>query len=76
MIKRILIAHIPQCTNLIRRNSPTPADSFGITEQNAPRFTAFAVSEEKLLKQFTEENRSMYAYFVGKTPIELYSLSR
>ena len=39
------------CADVIQRSFMTVADRFGFTKENAPRFTAFAVTEEKLARQ-------------------------
>ena len=38
------------------------ADEFGFTPENAPRFTAFATTEDRLIWQMDNENRLMYVY--------------
>ena len=61
-IEKIRENDIPDCVKLIRKSFATVAEQFGITVENAPRFTAFATTEERLLRQFTEECRPMYAF--------------
>ena len=51
MIKAIEITDIAECVNVIRESFLTVADDFGFTEENAPRFTAFATTEERLIWQ-------------------------
>ena len=51
---------LPVCADLIRRSFLTVADDLGLTPENAPRFTAFAVTEDRLLRQMTEEHRLMF----------------
>ena len=41
----------------------TIAEQFGFTIENAPRFTAFAMTEERLLYQTDNEPRYIFAYF-------------
>ena len=36
------------CAQLIRESFRTVAEEFGFTSENAPRFTAFAVTQERL----------------------------
>ena len=48
MIREAKREDIPFCVNLIRSSFMTVADEFGFTEKTAPRFTAFAISEERL----------------------------
>lgn len=75
MIKEICAEQIPQCVNVIRESFGTVAREFGITEENAPRFTAFSTTSERLIWQLDSEHRPMYAYFVGSEIIGYYSLS-
>ena len=49
MIREVFHEDIPACVNIIKQSFKTVADEFGFTEENAPRFTAFATSEERLL---------------------------
>ena len=62
MIRKVEKADLAGCAQLIRRSFRTVADEFGITEENAPRFTAFAMTEEWLLWQLEGEHRPMFAY--------------
>ena len=57
---------IPVCVRVIRESFRTVADEFGFTGENAPRFTAFAVTEERLLYQLEVERRLM-AVFCGES---------
>lgn len=75
MIKEISVEHIPECVKVIKESFTTIANQFGITIENAPRFTAFSTSEEKLTKQFVDNHRPMYAYFENEKIIGYYSLS-
>lgn len=75
MIKEIYAEHIPQCVNVIRESFGTVAREFGITKENAPRFTAFSTTSERLIWQLENEHRPMYAYFLGSEIIGYYSLS-
>ncbi len=54
-------AEIPICVDLIRRSFQTVADEFGFTKENAPRFTAFATTVERLQWQY-EQKRPMFVY--------------
>ena len=60
MIRRVNRRDIPACAELIRRSFMTVADAFGITATNAPRFTAFAMSEERLRWHMDVEKRPMF----------------
>lgn len=63
MIKQITKENIPECVKVIRESFLTVAEEFGITPENAPRFTAFAVTEDRLRRQLESEHRPMSAYF-------------
>lgn len=63
MIKEIDKSEIAECVNVIRKSFLTVADEFGFTVENAPRFTAFATTEEWLFYQLEYEHRLMAAYF-------------
>ena len=52
----------------------TVADEFGFTFENAPRFTAFATTKERLIYQMEQEQRLMYAYYEDREMIGYYSL--
>ncbi len=60
MIREIKQEDIPACVAIIRRSFMTVAEEFGVTEENAPRFTAFATTEERLLWQMENEERLMF----------------
>ena len=62
MIREVRREDIPACVNIIKQSFRTVADDFGYTEKNAPRFTAFATTEERLLWQMESEHRPMYVY--------------
>ena len=60
MIRKAERADLPECVKVIRNSFQTVADEFGITEGNAPRFTAFAMTEERLRLHMDGERRLMY----------------
>ena len=60
MIRKAKRADFSACADVIRKSFLTVAEEFGITRENAPRFTAFSVSEEKLIRQMEAEQRLMY----------------
>ena len=60
MIREVKRTDLPECVRVIRTSFQTVADEFGFTEENAPRFTAFATNEERLLRQLDGEHRLMY----------------
>ena len=63
MIKEIDKSEIAECVNVIRKSFLTVADEFGFTIENAPRFTAFATTEERLFYQLEIEHRLLVAYY-------------
>lgn len=75
MIKEIQTNDIPACVSVIRASFLTVADAFGFTRENAPRFTAFATTVERLTYHMTVERRPMYAYCDGDKIIGYYSLA-
>ena len=75
MIQRIGKENIPECVMVIRESFLTVAEEFGFTPENAPRFTAFAVTEDRLYWQLESEHRPMYAYFKDGKVVGYYSLS-
>lgn len=75
MIQRIGKENIPECVMVIRESFLTVAEEFGFTPENAPRFTAFAVTEDRLYWQLESEHRPMYAYFKDGKIVGYYSLS-
>ena len=70
MIREVEEKDLEECVELIRRSFGTVAEQFGFTEENAPRFTAFATDKQRLVWHMIGEKRPMYAYFDdGKTKI-------
>lgn len=59
---------------IICRSFMTVADEFGFTIENAPRFTAFATTEERLVYQMEQEQRQMFAYYDDGRIVGYYSL--
>ncbi len=74
MIKQIDKYDVAECVNIIRESFLTVADEFGFTMENAPRFTAFATTEERLNWQLDRECRPMYAYYDNGVIVGYYSL--
>ncbi len=62
MIRLMKEEEIPGCVALIRRSFGTVAEEFGFTEENAPRYTAFATTEQRLTWHLHEEKRPMIVY--------------
>ena len=76
MIRPVQREELAQCAALIRASFLTVAEEFGFTAENAPRFTAFAVTEKRLWRQMAQEHRTMYGCFEGEGLIGFYSLHR
>lgn len=74
MIKSINITDIPECVKVIRESFLTVAQEFNITEENAPRFTAFATTEQRLNWQLLGEKRWMSAFYEDEKIVGYYSL--
>ena len=74
MIRTVGKEDIAECVKLIRESFMTVAEEFGFTVQNAPRFTAFATTEERLQWHLLEEHRPMYAFYDGDAIVGYYSL--
>lgn len=74
MIREVFHEDIPACVNIIKQSFKTVADEFGFTEENAPRFTALATSEERLLWHMDGEHRPMYVYEEDGVLCGYYSL--
>ena len=75
MIKKIHEKEILECVNLIKESFITVTDELGYTAGNAPRFTAFATTEDRLLYQLNNERRPMFAYYDDGKIIGYYSLA-
>ena len=74
MIREIQQNDIKECVAVIRASFQTVADELGFTVENAPRFTAFATTEERLAWQLNEEQRPIFAYCDGDAIVGYYSL--
>lgn len=73
MIRAVTAEDLAVCAEVIRESFLTVAKEFGITPENAPRFTAFAISEDRLLWQFNQR-RPMYGAFLADRLVGYYSL--
>lgn len=62
MIKKVSEKDIPECVQIIKDSFSTVAGEFNFTAENAPRFTAFAINNERLLWQYNEQ-RPMFGYY-------------
>ena len=47
---------------VIKKSFLTVADEYGFTEENAPRFTAFATTQNRLYWHMDGEHRPMYVF--------------
>lgn len=74
MIREVKREDIPICVDLIKKSFMTVADELGLTPENAPGFTAFAVTSERLYHQMDHENRQMYVYQENGVLCGYYSL--
>ena len=74
MIREVSKADVPECVEAIRKSFQTVADELGFTSENAPRFTAFATTGERLLAQLDDKNRHMYAYVCDGYIVGYFSL--
>lgn len=75
MIREIQEKDIAECVHVIKESFLTVADEFGFTAENAPLFTAFSTTEERLLYQLNAERRPMFAYYDDGKMAGYYSLS-
>ena len=74
MIREVKREDIPICVSIIRSSFKIVADEYGFTKKNAPRFTAFAISEDRLYWQMDEEHRPMFVFEKDGTICGYYSL--
>lgn len=74
MIRETCQQDIPRCVDVIRKSFATVAEEFGITEENSPRFAAFATDERRINLHLLDEHRLMYGYFTDDNLIGYYSL--
>ncbi len=74
MIREVRQEEIPACTKLIKESFLTVADEYGFTCDNAPRFTAFATTDDRLFWHMDGEHRPMYVYEDNGTLCGYYSL--
>ncbi len=75
MIQAVKHDDINECVSVIKNSFLTVATEFGFTAENAPRFTAFATTEQRLSWQLNNEGRPMYAYVLDKKIVGYYSLA-
>ena len=75
MIQPVKQNQIKECVEVIKESFLTVANEFGLTEENAPRFTAFATTEQRLSWHLNHENRPMYAFVENGNIVGYYSLA-
>lgn len=63
MIRKVRGEEIPICVEVIKKSFLTVADEYGFTEENAPRFTAFATTQDRLILAYVEENRVLRKWY-------------
>ena len=74
VIREVKREDIPVCASLIKKSFKTVADEYGFTEENAPRFTAFATTDERLYWHMDGEHRPMYVFEEDGVLCGYYSL--
>lgn len=74
MIRKVEEQELAACVKVIKESFSTVANDFGFTVENAPRFTAFATTEDRLRWQMLEENRPIYAFYDQEVMVGYYSL--
>jgi GNAT superfamily N-acetyltransferase len=74
MIKKVNEQDIVNCVEVIKKSFITVANDFGFTVENAPRFTAFATTEDRLKWHLLGEHRPMYAFYDKDIIVGYYSL--
>ena len=77
MIREISKEEIKESVRVITESFMTVADELGFTAENAPRFTAFATTEDRLMYQMFIEKRPMYGFFSDEGQmLGYYSLAK
>ena len=74
MISEVEQKDISECVDVIRKSFMTVADELGFTIDNAPRFTAFATTKDRIEWHLNGEHRPMYAYCQDGAIVGYYSL--
>ena len=75
IIRYMSMEEIPKCVSVVRNAFLTVANELGFTQENAPRFTAFATDEGRFGYQFCKEKRPMFVYMIGDKIVGYYSLA-
>lgn len=74
MIRQITEKDIKECVKVIRESFLTVANELRFTTENAPGFTAFSMTEDRLRQQLLEEKRPMFVFCDGDKIVGYYSL--
>lgn len=74
MIRNVQQQDLAECVEVIKNSFQTVADELGFTVENAPRFTAFATTEERLNWHLNGEHRPIFAYCDDDAIVGYYSL--
>lgn len=62
MIREMMRDEVPAVVELIKESFMTVADEYGFTKENAPRFTAFATTPDRLYWHMDGEHRPMFVF--------------
>lgn len=62
MIREMTREEVPEVVELIKESFMTVADEYGFTKENAPRFTAFATTADRLYWHMDGEHRPMFVF--------------
>ncbi len=74
-IREVTLEELPECVQVIQNAFKTVADQYGFTIENAPRFTAFSINENRLKQQLCVEKRPMYVFLLDGKIVGYYSLA-
>ena len=74
-IREVTLEELPECVQVIQNAFKTVADQYGFTIENAPRFTAFSINENRLKQQLCVEKRPMYVFLLDGKMVGYYSLA-
>lgn len=66
--------HLSGCVQLIRKSFLTVAEDFGFTPENASRFTAFAITQERLAQELTGPDCLLFACWYNGQLAGYYSI--
>ena len=73
-IREVTLEELSECVQVIQNAFKTVADQYGFTIENAPRFTAFSINENRLKQQLCVEKRPMYVFLLDGKMVGYYSL--